>query len=159
METQPADSLIDLLDQLQDISEPPPVSMWPATWAWAVLAGLLLLALAIGVVALFRHRRATAWRRAALAELRRLAPSLAADDPAALATLQVLLRRVALVTRPRARVAPLSGDGWSRFLAETGGDFGPLAGDLALAPYRPAPTFDGPAAVAAARRWIRRQHA
>jgi hypothetical protein len=74
MEPQPADSLIDLLDQLQDISEPPPVSMWPATWAWAVLAGLLLLALAIGVVALFRHRRATAWRRAALAELRRLAP-------------------------------------------------------------------------------------
>jgi hypothetical protein len=159
MEPQPADSLVDLLDQLQDITEPPPVSMWPATWGWAIVAALLAAGLVIGLAAYIRHRRATAWRRAALAELRGLSTGLAAGDPAALPALQVLLRRVALVTRQRAQVAPLSGDGWTRFLSDTGGSFGPLARDLALAPYRPVPTFDGKAAVAAARRWIRRQHA
>ena len=53
----------------------------------------------------------------------------------------------------------VTGKTWTAFLARTGGDFGPLAPILADAPYRPAATFDGHAAVAAARRWIRRQHA
>jgi Domain of unknown function (DUF4381) len=159
MDPQPADSLVDLLDQLEDFVEPLPVPMTPQTWAWVILATILLTAPALGLLAWLRHRRATAWRRAALAELHALAPPLEAGDPAALARLQTLLRRVALATAPRAEVAPLSGDGWTRFLADTGGDFGSLARDLADAPYRPAPTFDGPAALAAARRWIRHRHA
>jgi hypothetical protein len=159
MEPQPSDSLVDLLDQLQDIVEPPPVSMMPQTWAWAVLAGILLLALGFGLWACLRHRRATAWRRAALAELRTLAPALEVGDPAALARLQTLLRRVALVTAPRPDVAPLTGNAWAGYLAQTGGDFGPLAPALADAPYRPAAGYDGRAALAAARRWIGRQHA
>jgi Domain of unknown function (DUF4381) len=159
MEPSSSDSLIDLLDQIADITEPPPVSMWPATWAWAVLALVVLAALALGLWAILRHRRATAWRRAALAELGALAPDLEAGDPAALAALETLLRRVALVTAPRATVAPLTADGWTRFLADTGARFGDLAGELATAPYRPAPRFDGPAALAAARAWIRHRHA
>ena len=63
-----------------------------------------------------RHRRATAWRRAALAELRALAPALEAGEPGALARLQTLLRRVALVTAPRAEVAGLTGADWAEFL-------------------------------------------
>jgi hypothetical protein len=159
MEPEPADSLVDLLDQLDGISTPPSVSMLPATPAWAVLALLLFAALALAAVAFHRHRRATAWRRAALAELRALAPALEAGDPAALASLQTLLRRVALVTAPRATVAPLAGGDWTRFLADTGAAFGPLARDLAAAPYTPAPRFDGHAVLAAARAWIRRRHA
>lgn len=156
-----ADSLVDLLDQLDDITEPPPVSMLPATPAWAVLALVLLAALALALRAWHRHRRRTAWRRAALAELRALAPGLEAGEPTALAALQTLLRRVALATAPRAQVAPLAGDGWARFLADTGfgAPAGALAPDLAAAPYRPAPRFDGAAALAAARAWIRRRHA
>lgn len=156
---EPVESLVDLLDELQDITEPPAVSTWPATWAWAVLAAVLLALLAFALLAWLRHRRATAWRRAALAELRALAPALQAGDPAALAGLQTLLRRVALATAPRPEVAPLAGDGWTRFLSETGGAFGPLARDLADAPYRPVPRFDGAAALAAARAWIRQRHA
>jgi hypothetical protein len=159
MEPMPADNLVDLLDQLRDITEPPPIPMWPATWAWAVLAALLLAGLALGAVAFVRHRRATAWRRAALAELRGLAPELAAGDPVALARLQTLLRRVALVTAERAEAAPLAGDAWAGFLERTGGDFGALGAALAAAPYRPAPAYDGGAAISAARRWICRQHA
>lgn len=156
---EPADSLVDLLAQLGDIVEPPPVSMLPATWAWAVLAALLVLALGLAAWTWRRHRRATAYRRAALAELRGLAPGLVAGDPRALAGLEALLRRTALAGFPRAEVAALSGEAWAGFLARTGGDFGPLGPILAAAPYRPVAGFDGEAALAAARRWIRRQRA
>ena len=152
-----ATSLVDLLDQLADITEPPPVSMLPATPAWAVLGLVLLAALALAARGWHRHRARTAWRRAALAELRALAPGLERSDPAALAGLQTLLRRVALATAPRRQVAPLAGDGWTRFLTETGARLGPL--DLADAPYRPAAVYDGAAALAAARAWIRARHA
>jgi hypothetical protein len=159
MEPQASENLVDLLGELQDIVEPPPVSLLPQTWAWAVLAALAFVALGFGLWAFLRYRRATAWRRAALAELRALTPALEAGDPGALAGLETLLRRVALVAFPRAEVARLTGGSWARFLAETGGGFGPLAAALAAAPYRPASGYDGTAAVAAARRWIRRQHA
>ena len=159
MNPEPGESLVDLIGQLQDIVEPPVVSMAPQTWGWLVLAGLLVAALASGGWAFVRHRRATAWRRAALAELAGLAPGLEAGDPAALAGLQTLLRRVALVVFPRVQVARLTGEAWTGFLARTGGQFGTLGQTLAEAPYRPAAAFDGAAAVTAARRWNRRQHA
>jgi hypothetical protein len=154
-----ADSLVDLLNQLSEFTEPPPVSMVPATPAWTVLAALVLAGVAVAIWAWLRHRRVTAWRREAMAELDALAPGLEVCDPAALAALQTLLRRVALASAPRPQVAPLSGDGWTRFLADTGARFGDLARDLALAPYRPVAAYDGPAALAAARAWVRRRHA
>ena len=87
-------------------------------------------------------------------------PPLEAGDPAALARLQTLLRRVALVTSPRADGGAADRRRLDRaFSPDTGGDFGPLAADLADAPYRPASAYDGRAALAAARRWIRRHHA
>jgi hypothetical protein len=159
MELEEPDSLIGLIDQLQDIVEPPPVSMVPQTWAWGVVAALLLAAIAAGGWAWLRHRRATAWRRAALAELRALAPAVEAGEPGAIGRLQTLLRRVALATAPRAEVAGLTGAGWADYLARTGGRFGPLGATLADAPYRAAPVDEGRAALDAARAWIRRRHA
>jgi hypothetical protein len=159
MEPQEPDNLIGLIDQLQDIVEPARISMAPQTWAWAVVATLLLAALAAGGWAWLRHRRATAWRRAALAELSTLAPALEAGEPQALARLQTLLRRVALATGPRAEVAGLTGAGWAVYLERTGGDFGKFGATLADAPYRPVHAGDGRAALDAARSWIRRRHA
>jgi hypothetical protein len=154
MEPETPESLIDLLDQLQDIVEPPPVSLLPATWAWAVVAAVALAALALGLGAWLRHRRATAYRRAALAELRELTPALEAGDAGALGRLETLIRRTALAGFPRAEVAGLTGDAWLGFLARTGGDFAAVGPALAAAPYRAA-AFDGRAAVVAARHWIR----
>lgn len=159
MEPAPADSLVDLLGQLHDIATPPPVSLTPQTWAWAVAVGLVAAALALAARAVLRRRRASAYRRAALAELDALAPALAAGDPAALAGLETLLRRTALAAFPRAEVATLTGEAWAGFLARTGGDFGPLGPALAAAPYRAPRDVDGAAAAAAARDWIRRHHA
>ena len=154
-----ADSLVDLIDRLDDIAEPPPVSMLPATWAWAVVAALALALLTLAVVAVVRHRRATAYRRTALAGLAGLAPALRAGDPRALAATETLLRRTALAAYPRAEVATLGADAWLAFLARTGGDFGAVGPALAAAPYTTPPPLDGPAALAAARRWIARNHA
>lgn len=154
-----ADSLVELLDQIEDIVTPAPVSMAPATPAWAIVAIAVVAALAVALWAWRRHRHATAWRRAALADLRALAPGLEAGDPAALAALQTLLRRVALVSADRAEVAALSGEAWARYLADTGAGFGPLGPDLARAPYRPVAGYDGRAALAAARAWIGHRHA
>ena len=159
MEPKPApESLVSLLDQLQDIVEPPPISMAPATWGWTLLAVLVVAILGLALRAWLRHRRATAYRRAALAELRSFAPALSAGEPSALARLEVLLRRTALAAFPRAEVATLSGDAWSGFLERTGGAFGALGPVIATAPYRPSGAFDGPAALASARHWIRHHH-
>ena len=159
--TAPAESLVSLLDQLHDIAEPPPVSMMPATWGWAILAACLLVLLAAGVWAWFRHRRRTAYRRAALAELRALVPALAGgQDAAALAVLDRLLRRTALAAFPRAEVATLTGTDWIAFLDRTGGQLAPFAPALTTGPYaRRIPAFDGPGLLTAARHWIARHHA
>lgn len=154
-----AESLVELLDELHGYAEPPPVSMMPATWGWAVLAAIVLGALVLGLWAFVRHRRATAWRRAALAELDALAPGLEAGEPAALARLEMLLRRVALRAFPRTEAAPLEGEGWAAFLARTGGGFGALGPALAEAPYRSVAGYDGAAALREARRWIGARHA
>ena len=156
----PGDSLISLIGQLHDIAPPPPVSMMPATWAWAALAAVLLAALAAGLRLWLGHRRRTAYRRAALAELRTLAPALARGDPGALAALDRLIRRTALAAFPRAEVATLAGADWIAFLDRTGGAFDPYAAPLVAGPYAPRPpAFDGPGLVGAARHWIARHHA
>lgn len=104
-------SLPELLELLEPIPEPTPISYWPETAAWGwVLAVLVCLALALGAKALARWR-ANAYRRAALSELRGLA-----DAPSEQAK---LLRRTALVAFPRQDVASLIGDDWLGFLDRT----------------------------------------
>lgn len=154
------ESLISLLGELRDITEPAPVSMWPETPAWAVLGLLTALGLAFGLRAFLRHRAATAYRRAAQAELAGLSAALGAGSAPALARLDILLRRTALTAFPRAEVAALTGSEWIGFLDRTGGAFAPHADAMLAAPYAPRPPrFDGPGVRAAARDWIRHHHA
>ncbi len=157
---EPDDNLIDLLDQVQDIVEPAPVSMWPATAAWAVLGFVVVAALALVLRIYLRHRRATAYRRAALAELKALQPALERAEPQALARLDALIRRTALVGFPRRDVASLTGADWIAFLDRTGGRFEPFSDALAVDPYSPAARVsDGCALAGAARHWIVHHHA
>lgn len=147
-----ATDLVSLIDALIQPAAPPPVSMWPQTWGWAVVAA----ALAALIVALawrgLRRWRANAYRRAAIAEL-----DAAGDDPAAIAA---ILRRAALAAWPREEVAGLSGSGWTAFLSRTGrADFSGAAGAaLVQAPYAGTPAAT-PALSAAARLWLRSHRA
>lgn len=157
----PSESLITLLDQLHDLHEPAQVSMWPATPAWIVLGLLVFAVLILCLRHWLHHRRATAYRRAALAELRGMQEDLARGRVPALARLDTLLRRTALAAFPRAEVAALGGPEWAAFLHRTGGEA--IAAEvpaMAAATFSTAsPDFDGKAALRAARDWIRHHHA
>jgi hypothetical protein len=104
--------LLELLERLAPVPEPQAVSLWPQTeaWFWVALVGLVLAAGLLRSVLL--RRRANAYRRAALEEIR-----LAAESPVALAE---ILRRTALAAYPRADVAGLFGEEWLAFLDRTG---------------------------------------
>ena len=80
--------LVELIELLEEVPEPPPVSMMPQTLGWIVV-GLVLAALLFLLIrwAVRRHRE-EAYRRAALREL-----DEAGDDPAAISA---VLRRTAL---------------------------------------------------------------
>lgn len=142
--------------QLHDIRLPQ-VPWWPPAIGWWVLAGVAMLACAVGVAIWWRGRRARAWRRAARDELTTLAARHAHDrDDAALAAgLSRLLRRIALLLKPEAAVC---GDAaWRAFLTEAcranaGFSEGQLD-TLATAPFRAHASFDAAALLDATRRW------
>lgn len=106
------------LRQMADITLPPPVSMMPATWGWAVLAGLVVLALALALWRWLRSRVQNRYRRDALAELAVLEARISAepDRLQALAALPAIVKRTALAVWPREQVAALSGEPWVNFL-------------------------------------------
>ena len=145
-------TLVDLIDRLVEVPEPPPVSMMPQTWGWFVLGGLLLVGLGCLVFVLLRRYRNNAYRRAALAELED-----AGDDAVVIAR---VLRRTALSAYPRQEVGHLSGQVWLEFLdsKSKGTEFTNGPGRcLALAPYRQVDPAPGLGQLA--QRWVRTHQA
>jgi hypothetical protein len=106
-------SVSELLDLLEPIPEPPPISFFPATPVWGFVVAVVLVVLLLAAWRMLRRHRANAYRRAALAELRRIE-----NDAGAQAA---LLRRTALAAFPRHDVASLIGDEWLAFLDEAEG--------------------------------------
>lgn len=124
-------NLAELIDLLEPVPEPPPVSMLPQTAGWIWLA-LLLLAIAFYLIRRFWHSwQRNAYRRAALSEL--------AHCSGDIEQLARLVRRTALAAYPRARVASLFGKDWLQFLDRAYGGDGFSNGPgkvLATGPYR-----------------------
>lgn len=146
-------NLLELLDLLEPVPEPAPIPLTPQTPGWIVLGVVLAGVLWLAVRHLIRRHRATAYRRAAMAEL-----PACKDDPAQIA---LVLRRTALAGFPRDQVAGLFGADWLAFLDRsfpgTGFATGPGQA-LATAPYQNDPSQHAagdPALTDLARRWIR----
>jgi len=100
------------LDKLHDFYQPPPPAWTPQTIGWYVvfaIAGLLVVWM---IVHNIRRWFTNRYRREALRELVVLTPDQFSS----------LLKRTALATWPREKVASLSGDSWLSFLSETGGN-------------------------------------
>jgi hypothetical protein len=95
------------LERLHDIVEPPPVPWWPPAPGWYLVIALAAMTLAWLGVRRSQHWRATAYRRAALRELK------SATTPAAISE---LLRRTALAVAPRSTIASLTGEKWASWL-------------------------------------------
>lgn len=106
-------SPLELQAMIVPPSEPPRVSMFPETEGWIWVGLSVLAALAWIAIKWIRHRRANAYRRAALSLL-----STTGDNAGAISA---ILRRAALVAYPRESVAALHGERWLRFLDKTRG--------------------------------------
>lgn len=141
-------NLVELLDMLEPVPEPPPIPLIPQTPGWIVLGLVMLVFMAWGVRRFIAHRRANAYRRAALEELAR-----AGDDAA---TIAGLLRRTALAGFPRGQVAPLTGEDWLNFLDQSYGKKGFTTDQgriLISAPFRKS--VRDPALTALVGDWVR----
>ena len=101
---------------LKELPLPDPVSWWPQTVGWAVLAVVLLILLAwVGYKAWCRAQR-NAYRRNGLARL-----EVMKSDGSALGELPRLIRQSALQAAPRKDVAGLRGADWIDWLNASAG--------------------------------------
>ena len=143
-------NLVQLLNLLEPVPEPPPISLWPETTGWIWLGVALVAGLAFAIRLWIGRWRANAYRRAALQEL-----AAAGNDASAIAE---ILRRTALSAYPRTDVAGLCGEDWLAFLDRTygGTEFSNGHGQvIATLPYRA--TTDGEVDLAPlVIQWVRR---
>ena len=105
------------LDNLNDIVVPEPTAWWPTAAGWIVLGSLIIVAALMLTVRAFRQWQRNRYRRAALHELEQLQARVGKVDAAeAVASLDQIIKRTALVNWPRSTVAALSGKPWIEFL-------------------------------------------
>jgi len=142
--------------------EPAAVSLWPATvgaWVTLVLVALLLAAALVGLVVRYQKRR---YRRLAALELRALSQS---GTSASIEAVPAVMKRCALGSFPRERVAALSGEGWREFLDSTcteqpfAGAAGRTLVSLTTRGASEVRQADVVALFAAAQIWVRRHRA
>jgi len=99
------------LSGLHDFVQPSPPSWLPQTIGWYVLFALLAAGILFFSARAIRRWWKNRYRREALREL----------QTAPLAQSSEILKRTALVTWPRSKVAALTGKSWLDFLANTSG--------------------------------------
>lgn len=154
----------DALSKLRDIHLPPAVSWWPPAPGWWVLLllGCLLLPACWYGWRRFhmRHRQPTqkALLAAAMRELADLDKGIRAGDPAAMASLSSLMRRVAVQLDGEA--AGLTGDAWLQWLDSRWQRHDFTAGaslSLSEAPYRPISAADAARLSGLCREWLEAQ--
>jgi len=146
------------LDRLHDVIAPPPAPWWPPAPGWWIAGGLIVVGTALLAAALILRWRANWYRRAGLAELRRLEQD-AASPPGQLVQVAALVKRVALVAYPRHEVASLTGIEWLRFLDRSAhmSVFAEGPGRLLGSVYEPVPATPTAELFEVVRAWIR-QH-
>lgn len=102
-----------------EVQPPQPVSWWPATPGWLVLAGIALLLLARWALLRWRRWQRDRYRREALARL----AGLSGDAHHQVAATAVILKSAALAAYPRREIASLSGNDWLGWLEARGARF------------------------------------
>ena len=108
-----------ILPDLEPLYEPEPVAFSFETPAWYVLSALVLIALIFGLWKWYKSYRSREYRRIAVKKLGgfQLTDS---SESAALSTIQITLKQVAMSTYGRPMVAALFGKEWLQFLERTG---------------------------------------
>lgn len=150
------------LQNLRDIHLPDPVGIWPLAPGWYLLAVILLLLVMVASYVVYRRYRRGLAKRQALLLLHDYERQYAAGTDAAVISAQIseLLRRVALVYYPRARVAGLNGLSWIGFLNETSDNinFNEISGLILDLPYQSKPSgTDLKPLFSSAKAWIKQR--
>lgn len=152
-------NLPELMELMEEVVVPAPVSLLPQTIGWAILAGFGLAVIAALLVQWSRRYRRNAYRRQALRELLAIEDRWKQGHGADATAVASIVRRTALAAYPRADVAALHGARWARFLRESAGDVVlrerdlPLLSELA---YRKtsADDLEMDRVLVVARRWV-----
>lgn len=156
-------SLIEELQQLQELPDPTLPGFWPSTWGWWVLLALLLVLAFVVLVVWLRRRHANAYRRAAMAELDRLHThwQQAPNDIGPLRDIPGVLKRAVLARLGTATpgIAGMSGNDWQHMLTRMARTPLPpgFAHTLALLAYADTPTvqeLDLAHLMAQCRHWL-----
>jgi len=159
-----------VLEGLREVPLPPPVPYRPDSAAWAVLAGIVLAVLGLGLWRWAVRRRRNRYRVLAGRELQDIRTELEQQSTRvpALQRLPALVKRVVLAFAPRQQVASLTGPEWLALLDRTyppaGFSDGPGRLLLRLA-YEPperlaaTPDQDLTSLLALLQRWITHHHA
>lgn len=107
--------------QLRDIHLPASPDFWPPAPGWWIVATLLLLVVAWTILKLLARRRRQRRLQMILKELQPIEQKLLTHpDNQTLAELNILLRRLALMTYQRSQIASLNGKQWLAFLDRSG---------------------------------------
>ncbi len=125
--------------ELADIHIPAKPSAWPPALGWWILLALLITLLTVLVIKFIRYKKLKKQQQRILQALAKLEGKLRKDrNTVALAEINILLRRLALMRYPRKQIASLTGKNWIDFLDNSGNtqDFSKGAGRvLADVPY------------------------
>ncbi|WP_288129626.1 DUF4381 domain-containing protein [Microbulbifer sp.] len=121
----------ELLTQLKDIQEPAAVGWWPPAPGWWLAAVIVFSLLIIAGLALLHLRRKRQQRRYRTEGIH-LLRAVDVKDPRAVEEINILLKRVAVVSFGRRRCAALTGQQWIDFLQRTSGEDLPAPARTAL---------------------------
>ena len=103
----------ELLQQLAPLRAPTPIAWWPPAIGWWLLIAAIVGLIALGVFFWLRHRRTQRYRRQALKVLEQLIEQRENNA----ATLNRLLKTIAMYEFSSPQVAALSGSQWLDFLS------------------------------------------
>jgi Tfp pilus assembly protein PilO len=115
----------DPLAELRDIHLPAEIGAWPPALGWWVLSLLLVISVLSAIYLFINWYKKTAYRRAALKELRQLEQKFQHSSASEFSAtdfqqaLVELLKRTTLTAFPRTEVAGLTGESWLLSLDET----------------------------------------
>jgi hypothetical protein len=147
----------DPLASLHPLREPAAINWWPPAPGWWVLSVVTIATLALLGYLLWRRHHRNAYRRRALRQLDELQSHHAEsrDDLRYVASVNALLKSVALLAYPAGGVASQHGEPWRTFLNEDLPPAERFTADFDNAAYRKGlPTIDTQQLHRSARYWI-----
>lgn len=121
----------ELLTQLKDIQEPAAIGWWPPAPGWWLAVVILLSLMVIAGLAILRLRHKQQQRRYRTEGVH-LLRAVDIKNPRAVEEINILLKRVAVVSFGRRRCAALTGQRWVDFLQRTAGEDLPAPARRAL---------------------------